>query len=414
MTHVGWQLNIVSVYIDFLPKINKKQLVLRKNGFLMRFQISWIKQIEGKQQNVSLLMDAPSEEVVRDFCGKNSMVLFELKPFEWKKEDFGKIVVKVQFDNALYELVTPFEKARDAYLFLASAGLRIAYINNFTHMMSDEDVAMVLKKLQMEFAEGKKKRTEEKEHNAPRETRNTVLQKDPELDKMRHIANQAVADMEEVKAKAGWGFAQRKMNDLKEMEEELKKVRMGSNIPKMRSLISDAYKLMEQLEMEYLDQQKAAETILIADSVITHLDLVREYEKYEKAIKVKRGKLEKTPSDIYYIFFGKPGIYQKFLGKEFGKKFSNRGAIFYKSIDYMVLFIFMCIVWLTVTSLYQHYVLQQEVFFFAFVDFALIGIVLIAINKLKKPNPLQIIILFGIGFAVYMGIRYLIVSNFAL
>lgn len=411
---VGWQLNIVSVYIDFTLKINKKQLVLRKNGFLMRFQISWIKQIEGKQENVSLLMNAPSEDVVRDFCAKNSMVLFELKPFEWKKEDFGKIIVKVQFDNALYEIVTPFEKARDSYFFLASAGLRIGYINNFTHMMSDEDVAMVLKKLHVEFAESKKKKSDEKDRSEHKEVRNTVLQKDPELDKMRRIANQAVADMEEVKTKTSWGFSQRKMNDLKDMEEELKKVRMGSNIPKMRSLISDAYKLMEELEMAYLDQQKAAETMLIADSVVTHLDLVREYEKYEKAIKVKKWKLEKTPSDVYYIFFGKPGIYQKFLSKEFGEKFSNRWAIFYKSIDYMVLFIFMCIVWLTVTSLYQHYVLHQEVFYFAFVDFALGGLILIAINKLKRSNPLQILLLFGIWFAIYMGLRYLIISNFAL
>ncbi len=379
----------------------------------MRFQISWIKQIEWKQQNVTFLMDAPSEDIVRDFCGKNSMAIFELKPLQWEKEQFGKIIAKVKYDNALYSLVVPFEKARDAFMFLVKAWLQIAYINNLTHMMNDEDVAMVLKKLQIEYSEAKKKA--EEKHRPKENTRNVVLQKDPELEKMRRIATQAVADMEEVKQKwSGWGFAQRRMNELKDLEEELKKVRMGSNIPKMRSLISDAYKMMEEIEMMYLDQQKAAETMLIADSVITHLDLVREYEKYEKAQKVKKGKLEKTPSDIYYIFFGKPGIYQKFLGKDFEKKFSNRGALLYKSIDYMVLFVFMCIVWLTITSLYQHYVLQQEVFFFAFVDFALIGLLLIAINKLKKQNPIQILILSIIAACIYFLIRYLLISNFAL
>lgn len=183
---------------------------------------------------------------------------------------------------------------------------------------------------------------------------------------------------------------------MKALEEELKKTRMGSNIPKMRSLVSDAYKLMEEIEMEYLDQQKAAEAILIENSVVTHLDLVREYEKYEKAQKVKRGKLEKTTSDMYYIFFGKAGMYQRFLTKDLEKRFTNRSEIVYKSIDYMITFVFMCLMWLTITSLYQHYVLQQEVFFFAFVDFALIGLILLLINKLKKRNVFQIIILLGI------------------
>ena len=74
----------------------------------------------------------------------------------------------------------------------------------------------------------------------------------------------------------------------------------------------------------------------------------------------------------------------------------------------------MCMVWLTITSLYQHYVLQQEVFFFAFVDFALIGLILIVINKLKKHNPIQILILFIFGAIAYFLIRYLLITNFAL
>lgn len=290
-------------------------------------------------------------------------------------------------------MITPFEKAKDAYFFYTDAGLKITSINNYTHRMNDEDVAMVLRKLESEYAEEKKK-SAPKEHLVA-STTNVVLQKDPELDKMRRIATQAITDIEEIKGKITAGMAMRKATDLKNLEEELKKTRMGSNIPKMRSLVSDAYKMMEEIEMAYLDQQKAAETSLIENSVVTHLDLVREYEKYEKAQKVKKGKLEKTPSDMFYIFFGKPGMYQRFLSKDLEKKLTNWADILYRSVDYMVLFIFMCMVWLTITSLYQHFVLKQEVFFFAFVDFAIIGLLLIIINKLKKRSPVQISLLFA-------------------
>ena len=203
------------------------------------------------------------------------------------------------------------------------------------------------------------------------------------------------------------------MNELKTISDELKKVRMGSNSSKMRALISDSYRLMEEIEMEYLDQQKVTEVTVIADSVVTHLDLVREYEKYEKAQKVKKGKLDKTPSDTYYIFFGKAGMYQKFLGKEFEKKFENTTDILYASVPYMVLFIYMCILWLTLSSLYQHFILQETVFFFAFIDFGLMGIILTIINKLKRKSMTQILSLFAAGVVLYIVARYLLISNFA-
>lgn len=187
--------------------------------------------------------------------------------------------------------------------------------------MSDEDVKEVLAKLEANFAEEQKKAQTK---DQPSDIGNVVLQSDPELEKMKHIAGQALTDISEIKVKASSSFAIRKMADLKGVEDELRKVRMGSNIPKMRSLISDAYRMMEELEMEYLNQQQTAETHLINNSVVTHLDLVREYEKYEKAQKVQSGKLEKTPSDMYYIFFGKIGIYQRFLSKDITEKLKDR------------------------------------------------------------------------------------------
>jgi len=379
----------------------------------MLFHITWIKEIQGKQENLSFVIDATDEATARDFCAKNSMAIFELKPFEWQRQTFGQVTMKVVFGQWTIDIITTFDKARDAYVFYTKAGLKITSINNYAHRMSDEDIAMVIKKLETEYTEEQKKSVQ-KEHTIANTT-NVVLQKDPQLEKMKRIASQAISDMEEIKAKISTsGLMTRKATDMSNLEEELKKVRMGSNIPKMRSLVSDAYKLMEELEMSYLDQMKAAEATLIEHSVVTHLDLVREYERYEKSLKVKKGKLEKTPSDVFYIMMGKPGIYQKFLTKDFQKKFADRGDILYKSIDYMVLFIFMCLIRLTVSSLYQHYVLQQKIFFFAFVDFSLIGLILITINKVKRHSIVQISSLFVWGAVVYFVIRYLIISNFAL
>lgn len=331
-------------------------------------------------------------------------------PYGAQKEAFGKVFLKASFEDTNYEIVTNFEKINEAYMFYAEVGLHITYINNLEHPLSEDDVTEVMQKLATTFTDSQKKIKKIE----PTDIGNVVLEADPELEKMKGIAGQALTDIAEVKTKAGSGFAMRKLTELKGLEDELRKVRMGSNVPKMRSLVSESYRIMEEIEMEYLNQAQAAETSVIENSFVTHLDLIREYEKYEKAQKVKSGNLEKTPSDMYYIFFGKLGIYQRFLSKDISTKLGNRGKILYNSIDYLITFIFMCIVRLTISSVYQHYILRQEVFFFAFVDFGLIGLILLIINKLKKESITQILTLFGIGAALYILIRYLLISNFAL
>lgn len=376
----------------------------------MLFQISWIKTVRETPHNISCLMDAPDEALVRDFCWKNSIVIFSVVPYVGQKEAFGKVFFKVSFGSTTYELVTTFDKINEAYMFYAEVGLSISYINNFEHPLTDTDVTEVMQKLEAGFSDAQKKVKKVE----PTDIGNVVLEADPELEKMKRIAWQALTDIAEVKTKAGSSFAMRKLTDLKWLEDELRKVRMGSNVPKMRSLVSESYRIMEEIEMEYLNQAQAAETSVIENSFVTHLDLVREYEKYEKAQKVKSGNLEKTPSDMYYIFFGKLGIYQRFLSKDISTKLGDRSKILYNSIDHLITFIFMCIVWLTISSVYQHYILRQEVFFFAFVDFWLIGMILLVINKLKKESITQILTLFGIGTVVYIIIRYLLINNFAL
>lgn len=377
----------------------------------MRFKVSWIRDIKDAAQNVSFLIDTADEPSIRDFCGNNGIVIFELTPYKEPTEAFGKVSLQVAFEHMNYEIITTYDKISDAYMFFAPLHRNIVSINHSEQHLNDEEVAAVLQQLSAEFDEMQRKIGPKEQ---PKDIGNVVLEQDPELEKMKRVCNQAISDIEEMHEKASSSFALRRLSELKSIEDELRKVRMGSNIPKMRSLISDGYRIMEQIEMEYLDQQQVTETTLMADSTITHLDLVREYEKYEKAQKIKTGKLEKTPSDMYYIFFGKIGIYQRFLGKDIGKKLDNRGDIMYASIDYMVMFILMCIVWLTITSVYKYYVLREQIFYFIFVDFALIGLILVVINALKRRSVTQISILLIVWIVLYFVIRYILISNFAL
>ena len=111
----------------------------------MRFQVSWIRDIKDAPVNVSFVINAESEWMIREFCGKSSIVIFEVKPFLEAPESFGKVSLKVAFDGNVYEVITNFENVSDAYMFFTAVQWNIQYINQADHPLSDEDIKTLLK-----------------------------------------------------------------------------------------------------------------------------------------------------------------------------------------------------------------------------------------------------------------------------
>ncbi|MBP6086399.1 hypothetical protein KA478_04415 [Patescibacteria group bacterium] len=79
---------------------------------------------------------------------------------------------------------------------------------------------------------------------------------------------------------------------MKNEVEELKKLRLGTNISKLREQMSKVYMLMENVELQYLEEQKDNEIQIVEGSIVTYLDIVSEREKYRKTMNLQKAKAE--------------------------------------------------------------------------------------------------------------------------
>lgn len=85
---------------------------------------------------------------------------------------------------------------------------------------------------------------------------------------------------------------------------------------------------MEEIELQIINDSKEEEIHLIKDSLISNVDILNEYNKWQKSSQIKKvGEKSTDSDDKYYLFFGKMGIYTRFLQKEYIHKLSQGNYI---------------------------------------------------------------------------------------
>jgi hypothetical protein len=152
---------------------------------------------------------------------------------------------------------------------------------------------------------------------------------------------QTISDVEELQQKTNGTVSPISLRDLSNQLEELKKLRMGTNIDKITDALEMIFTAMERIDLEYLETQKEHEVAIMKDSLISDTDVIGELDKYNKAQKVHLAGTSKNAEDHYYVFFGKLGIYQKFLTKELLGRLQKLTDILYNIFDYIGIFVIM-------------------------------------------------------------------------
>lgn len=64
---------------------------------------------------------------------------------------------------------------------------------------------------------------------------------------------------------------------------DLQKIKMGNNFHKMALILDQAENLIFQLENYVLKEMEAKNTVIDPNSVITHIDVIKEYNTLQEA-----------------------------------------------------------------------------------------------------------------------------------
>lgn len=377
----------------------------------MLFEAQWVITTLKGQSNISILIDALTEDVVRTICAKHSIAVFSVVPYEKMASTFGKVYFRFHDEWEDFTAYTQYEKAKDAYGFFREAWFKISYINNSDHPLSDEDVVRVIEKLENDYAKAHDTTSKDNKNYFEQITDLVVKKWWKELDDLKLYATKAVEEADSLLQKIQWTQANVVIK-IKNAEDELKKAKLGTNIAKIRERIGELYTLMEHAELDYLEWQKEHEMQIAEWSIITYLDIVAEWERYKKSKNIQQAGAYKSANDTYYMFFWAVWLYQKLLWKDIQNKFKDVIIILDTLYNIIVIFILMTMIWLVLLQLFNSVIHDAYFFTTSFIDIGIMGICSALLMQFKKPELLRLIIIGPLCVLLYFLLRSMIYANF--
>jgi len=75
---------------------------------------------------------------------------------------------------------------------------------------------------------------------------------------------------------------------LREKEDELKKLKLGTNHERIVEIIEEITTMLDSIENEYYEANKDKEQKIFEDSIVTDVDITKEIHKLEKVEQLKK------------------------------------------------------------------------------------------------------------------------------
>lgn len=377
----------------------------------MLFQAQWLISIWNTQTNIGFLIEGSSETAVRAVCNKHSIAVFGLIPFVGDPKTYGTVFFRFIEGKEEMTIYTQYEKAREAFTFFRSAGFLINYINNSKSPISDADVVRVIEKLEAEYKESLIKDPDKGNNYFEKISKIFVERSGQWLISLKQLATVALSDADEILPRVASVQPTAAIN-IKNLQDELKKVKLGTNEARIRDAIGMLYHSLEEAELVFLQSQKEHEVSVIQGSIVTYLDVLTEAEKFEKSQKVSQAWAHKSGSDLYYGFLWALGLYNKFLTKDFKNKTKSVVIILDTLYSVFGMFVLMTMVRLALLQLVNTLYFKGSFFTPRFIDLWLIGLCSAILMYYKKPDLKNLLLLWPLCVGLFFLARFLINTTF--
>ncbi len=261
------------------------------------------------------------------------------------------------------------------------------------------------------------KTQEQQAQTAQIEQERQKMFQDPRYQKLQEMIVQTINDIDELQQKTSGTISPISLRDLNNQLEDLKKLRMGTNIDKITDALEIIFGLMERIDLEYLEVQKEHEVAIMKDSLISDTDVVGELDKYNKAQKVQLAGTSKNAEDHYYIFFWKLWIYQKFLTKELFGRLQKVTDILYSIFDYLELFVIMILlISIVYIRLYPLIIISADTssIYQSMIGWGVLGMSTTIVRFMRGKKPIPLLILSWVLIFLYFYLFNLVVIHIAL
>lgn len=307
----------------------------------MLFQLTILAtKLDKTQQTLAFLLEWNDASIAKDFCANYKFILLSLNIFNWTKELFGNVEIKTIWNDIEVNLIFDTQERRENVKFLTESGIEcvdVKMIKWWEIENAQSELKEISQKIKDELIIIEKNKDEELE-------KQSKIYNDEQLQKIQEMTNSTLTEIDDLIAKTQTEVSTFKVKKLKEQQEELRKLRMWTNVNKIMEVLESVFWLMQDIDLEFLESQKKTETKLIWQSEVMNTDVETEVSKYEKSKKVQESWVNKNYDDSYYIFMWKAWIYQRFLQKDFLWRLKDINKVFGGLLSYIEYFALIVII----------------------------------------------------------------------
>lgn len=374
----------------------------------MLYQVSWLKNKSGTQQlQIHFLVETADQTIIKESFQELKIILLSISKYDWNQKDFWWYTAKIWIKKISYEILLPWDSFEKVAQFLFEIGFDVFDLNTLDHTLEETYVKQTLETtkqtyliLQQEqlLKQQQEKQQEEKKFD------------DDTLKKLQLIVNQTLVDIDDLLKKVEWTTTSLNIKNLKKLQDDLKKLRLGTNSQKMTEILEGIYTLMESIDLDYLEYLKTNEFTVLKKSFVSNVDLEWEYNKYLKALKVWEVWINQNTQDRYYIFFWKRWVYQKFLQKDLGVYFSQINNFLYSSYDFFV-YVLILVSYGVIGAIFIYH---QSNLLMPLLHIGVIGTIVSLATYLRKSVMLYLLLWYVIIIGWYFFSIQAIITSFAL
>lgn len=330
------------------------------NFFVMTFSVNGIKQEKNEKYPVEMLVCVDASLLARKILEERNILILSLKEFTPDKETFGDIYFTIQQNFKKIQFVTKHTDIQEACDFFSFVGFDIDTINRFSAPISQEESQKIIA-LSKKAAE--KKKNEVQQAIEAKEAKERKVYQDADLESAKKIILRIFEKVDETLKRSDGQIGLKEMKQITSLTEELKKLRMGTNLEKIRETIQDLFAVVEKINIEYYQSIQDFNATISKESLVTEIDVLRELERMEniKILKSLGAKIAIKNKD--YSTFGSGAIFRKFLQKDFLSKITNLPEIFSSFYDIIELIVLVALCLLGV------YTLANEIYLFSLNQF---------------------------------------------
>lgn len=382
--------------------------------FVMTFYVNGIKQQKDKKYTVEMLVYVENESLVRKFLEAQNILILSVKDFTSDEKAFGDITMTVQYNDQNIGILSKYTDIEKACEFFSFIGLNLQTINSNLQSVSSEKSAEIITKSKEKALEKKQHQIEVKQEEEAEEKniyvdQNLVSAKQIILNIFEKIATtitraESIIDIQEMK----------KINAL---TEELKKLRMGTNLEKITEVIQKIFLWIEKIDNQRFDLQKKESEYVFSESIIHLTDVDRELERMENIEILKSMGIKISLKNKDYVVFGKSALFWKFLQKDIFNKWGNISNILFPLYD-IVEFILLIVI-----SLFAVYTLFNQIYMFSINQFGLAyslmvvglrGMVIFAARYFRNKNIGRLLLVIVVAVLLHYILLRAVTTNFAL